>query len=175
MGDETHEEYQRFAKEMTNKSKGPTLKTDCWQEAEDFNPIQADYYCELYQELVDKAKAKGYNAVKGDIRKLPFEDKKFGLLMDFSTIDHIEDYEPALKEYNRVLKDDGNFFLVVWTSIDDGDFLSDEDSFGNPQYYFDYQTFKETLKKYFYIDEHDFFPYNNPYGNLAWFKCEKTN
>lgn len=175
MGDKIHGRYQELVEEAKLNSKGLSLKTDCWQEANDFNPIKVDYYCELYQELVDKAKAKGYNVVQGDIRNLPFEDETFGLLVDTSTIDHIPDYEKALKEYYRVVKRGGNLLLVTWVLLKDEDFLSNEDSYGNPQYYFAYEKFKENLKKYFIIEQHAFFNYKNNCGILTWFKCKKPN
>jgi ubiquinone/menaquinone biosynthesis C-methylase UbiE len=97
---------------------------------------------------VRKARRMGYNAVKGDIRRIPFGPLWFDMIFDFSTIDHIppEDVESALKEYHRVLKNDGILYLVAW--------CSHERSYqerGCEQYYFEYHRFRESVKKHFKI------------------------
>ncbi len=54
--------------------------------------------------------------VKGDIRKMPYEDKYFDIALDFSTLDHIEleGMSSAFAEYGRVLIEGGLFVCFVW-------------------------------------------------------------
>lgn len=50
-------------------------------------------------------------AVRGDVRQLPFEDAEFDVVVCFETIEHIEEGDAALREFRRVLAPDG--LLVV--------------------------------------------------------------
>jgi ubiquinone/menaquinone biosynthesis C-methylase UbiE len=45
--------------------------------------------------------------VQGDVRRLPFEDGAFDLVVSFETIEHVPDPESALDECRRVLSSDG--------------------------------------------------------------------
>lgn len=66
-----------------------------------------DYYAtDIYPELYPNVKC-----IKADITNLPFEDKYFDLILSSHVIEHIEDEEKVLEEFNRVLKDDGIVFL----------------------------------------------------------------
>jgi len=144
-----HETYVELANMVR---KGKTLKLDAWQEANNFFPIKADNYLEILPNLCEKAKEKGYNAKKGDIRDMPYEDKEFDTLIDTSTIDHILDYEVALKEYNRVLKDKGNILLITWIT-ERATHEGSKDSVGGRQFYFNKMEFTKKLNKYFIIEE----------------------
>ena len=55
----------------------------------------------------------GLEAVEGDVRKLPFEDGSFDVVVSFETIEHIPDPQRAIAEFRRVLTDDGR--LVIST------------------------------------------------------------
>ena len=120
MPDAIHARYQELAEQVKAMApKGPVLKTDGWQEENNFNPIPADYYIETRREAVELVKAFGYKAEVGDIRDMAaFEDGKFAALIDTSTIDHVPDYAKALDEYRRVLKPGGAILVVVFLTTD---------------------------------------------------------
>lgn len=66
-----------------------------------------DYYpTDISPELYPNVKC-----VKADITNLPFEDKYFDLILSSHVIEHIENEQKVLEEFNRVLKDDGIIFL----------------------------------------------------------------
>ena len=73
----------------------------------DQKKIDQGQYMQLYEFV---------KITKGDIRHMPYEDKYFDLVLDFSTLDHIrpEKIDQPLVEYSRVLKDDGLFVLFSW-------------------------------------------------------------
>lgn len=116
---------------------GKTLKTDTWNEVNTEYPIKADKYIELDKARVRLAKEMGYDAVVGDIRDMPFEDEEFDNIIDLSTIDHVPDFKPVLKEYYRVLKEDGLLVVVVWL----GDRKRREEDWGGYQYWFNEEDF----------------------------------
>lgn len=56
----------------------------------------------------------GYNRVKKvDGVKLPYKDKTYDLVVAFDVLEHIKDDTAALKEWKRVLKDDGTILLTI--------------------------------------------------------------
>jgi SAM-dependent methyltransferase len=83
----------------------------------------------------------------GDIRRLPYKEKTFDAVLDFSTIDHIpfEDWEKALREYRRVLKDGGDLVLVAWTEKD----FKHKPDVG--VYYYARYEFDEMVRNYFNV------------------------
>lgn len=103
------------------------LKTDLWNEAVGFAhgditgwlPV-GDY--ELYgidiSPLICKlAKIRLGGRIKvevGDITKIPFGNHVFDIVLDVSTIDHLEgmDYGMSITEYHRVLKEGGILMLL---------------------------------------------------------------
>lgn len=133
-----HKKYQLLVNDL--KPNGIILKTDTWNEVETKYPIEADYYLEIDEERVVKAKNIGFNAYQGDIRALPFEDEVFDTLIDLSTIDHIKDYEIALNEYSRVLKKGGKAIIVAWF----GDIKPVMEYYGM-QYWFNQKEFESKL------------------------------
>jgi ubiquinone/menaquinone biosynthesis C-methylase UbiE len=66
---------------------------------------------DLDPEAIAEAKSRiGEHAkelVAGDLRKLPFEDDSFDVVISFETIEHVEEPEKALAELRRVLRPDG--------------------------------------------------------------------
>lgn len=145
-----HEQYQKLVEEFRPQVNGAILKTDCWQEWNDHNPIQADAYLEIRPDRVRDTRAKGYNVFQGTILELPCKDNTYGMIVDTSTIDHLKDYESVLKEYNRALNKDGICLVIYWSNIYDKDIVEGE-SWGDPQYYFSQQMFREVFNKYFFI------------------------
>jgi len=112
--------YIEIAKTLSHNS-FTVLKTDLFNEIY-LKPILPHisakelYSIELSPVRVAKAKRmfKYVDITEGDVTKLPYEKRKFDLILDFSTMDHIEDYPKALDEYFRVLKDDGMVYIIVW-------------------------------------------------------------
>ena len=49
--------------------------------------------------------------VHGDVRRLPFEDGEFDLVVSFETIEHVRDPEVALDELRRVLAEEGQLLI----------------------------------------------------------------
>ena len=56
----------------------------------------------------------GIDIRQGDICNLPYEQETFDIVLDLSTIDHVEHYTAALDEYKRVLKPGGAALIVAW-------------------------------------------------------------
>lgn len=103
---------------------------------------------ELDSLTVKKARAshKGYNITirNGDIRKLPYLDNYYDLILDLSTVDHVlpDELERVIKEYNRVLKIDGRLLLIIWTN-------PTRDIYMPEQTYFSEDRVAKTVKGYF--------------------------
>jgi SAM-dependent methyltransferase len=59
--------------------------------------------------------AERVNVVTGDMRAMPLPDARFDAAVSAAAIDHLsrDDIATALREVSRVLKDDGEFLLIV--------------------------------------------------------------
>src|SRR5205823_8596941 len=76
----------------------------------------------------------GLDFVQGDIRKLPFADGSFDLIVCFETIEHISDGARAVAEFRRVLSLDGLLIIstpnsdeyLVHNEFHERDFTSEE-------------------------------------------------
>jgi SAM-dependent methyltransferase len=69
---------------------------------------------DISDEAIAFMKKHGYKRLtKVDDIKLPFKDKTYDLVGAFDVLEHIEDHEGALKEWGRVLKDDGAIVITV--------------------------------------------------------------
>lgn len=53
------------------------------------------------------------NVVKGSVEKLPFADDTFDAVISVNSLDHVDDFELAAKEINRVIKPDGKLAFSV--------------------------------------------------------------
>ena len=152
---EVYEFYVEKAIELSKRFKGcKVLKTDCHNESGIFGhskPIIPRIWdnvsvtaLEIDQTVINRAKdnigVDKWVVVQGDIRKLPFKEMEFSLIMDFSTIDHVhyEQLRSALLEYQRVSE---FFFIVVWTSKHNRTCTS-----VSGQYYFEKAFFEEKLR-----------------------------
>lgn len=51
--------------------------------------------------------------IQRDIKDTGLPDKSFDLVIMSQVIEHIEDYEPVIREAKRLCKDDGYFYLAV--------------------------------------------------------------
>ena len=174
-----HKKYQilaQFMQILTANNKLKVLKTDCWNEAEKYCPI-ADYFNDIKMVEISKErieKAKDYNVLEGDIRKLPFNEQEFDLVLDFSTIDHMPSYDKAISEYHRVLKNGGYALIVSWFGISDYSRLPHGDNWDEMQYYFDFQPFMEKLKGIFNVILNKTFTDFQGERFLHWFICQKN-
>jgi len=172
---EIHEEYIILVNKFRELANGPILKTDAFQESINKYWILADVYMDNDDGVIEKATKNGHTVVKTDIREMSFEDESFGMVVDTSTIDHIEEYPLALDEYKRVLKKDGYLVLISWFNN------LEEDTEGAPiaqwrQLYFALPKFKEELEKRFKIElEGHFENLNGEKRFLRWFLCKKSN
>lgn len=54
----------------------------------------------------------------GDIRKIDLLDKSLDMVLDLSTLDHVAEYDLALSEYSRVLKNGGILALACWVAME---------------------------------------------------------
>jgi SAM-dependent methyltransferase len=156
-----HELYQDIAKYIkNNKNCDRVLKTDADNEgglAHDqpivdiFHPNNIDCI-EIDKGVINKAKESypDYDFVLGNIQKMPFEDERYDVVLDFSTIDHQKDYKKTLDEYRRVLKPGGLLSVVVWTARGDTVAYCDRPEHER-QYYFSWDTFTSELEKRFSI------------------------
>ena len=80
---------------------------------------------DISDEAIRFMKESGYNRItKVDDIKLPFKDKTYDMVGAFDVLEHIEDHIGALKEWRRILKDDGAIVITVpayqwlWTEHD---------------------------------------------------------
>lgn len=85
---------------------------------------------------------------QGDVRDLPWEAGTFDLVVDLSTIDHIQEPGTALREYARVLKARGVLLIVAWVNMAPGT-VSGESGYGGTQYFFDVRNFRKALREWF--------------------------
>lgn len=150
------QQYYNIAKKQVEDYSPIILKTDSWNEAENAFPIifPNTYYIEIDPEIVKKARERypdiSHKILQGDIRKLPFSDLLFDLIFDFSTIDHIPDYEVALKEYKRVLKGSGKLVLVAWVSNENRQ-VQETPGASWTQYYFKRDEFENAVYDIFHV------------------------
>ena len=54
-----------------------------------------------------------HNFVKGDLINIPFSKNTFDIVVAMEVIEHVSKIETALKNINRVLKDDGIFIMSI--------------------------------------------------------------
>ena len=73
--------------------------------------VGLDIDARLIAEARERLDARGVQAelVRGDVRRLPFADASFDVVVDFGTCYHISRPETALREIARVLADGGAF------------------------------------------------------------------
>lgn len=161
-----HERYQHLAQETVNL--GPRrpeiLKTDCWNEGKWINnyyfpvatlfPAEQTTCLELNPKMITKALADcpELRVVEGSIVKMPFVDKRFDVLLDVSTIDHIPDPAVAIGEYARVVRPGGMLLIVSWFT-DNAEIRNNPkpDQWDELQYYFDLRPFQRALASRFTI------------------------
>jgi len=109
-----------------------------------------------------KRRLKNVHIIQTDIRKLPFRDGSFDIILDLSTLDHIplSQVQDVLSEYSRVLKKKGVLVLIFWYVSLLRRFIfkllkikNYEDRAINGQYFFPLDLIKGIMRSYFYIIE----------------------
>ena len=123
--------YRRCEIALIRRTLGPlrgkkVLKLDLWNEA--FNTrilqwmraegaeavgtdISAEVACRARQNC--PSRSNGLHLVQSDIRHLPFDQDSFDFVYTMGTIEHIEEYELAVREVQRVLKTGGKAIIGV--------------------------------------------------------------
>jgi len=109
-----HQRYSLLISSLQIHS--PVMKTDLWNEQNTSWPVKADIFVEVDPVMVQKARDAGINAINCSITGLKLEDDSVSTIIDLSTIDHIEDPYPALKEYCRALRKEkkSDCYIVCW-------------------------------------------------------------
>jgi len=153
-----HEKYQLLTRETVELSRKDRfdfepyiLKTDCWNEAHQVFPIAPlfrNIICvDAWDEKVAMARKLGHRIDKGDVTALPYSNDNFDVVIDLSTIDHVENYNKALDEYDRVLISGGYILICCWFNK-----TPEFQNEGNPmldQFYFVYDFFKKDFERHF--------------------------
>ncbi len=169
-----HERYSHLINNL--KFQSPVLKTDLWNELKTDWPIQADSFVEIDEELVKIANMKGLNSINCSITELNIKCGSFKTIIDLSTIDHIEDPYPALKEYYRVLENspDSNCFIVCWIGMQEPLKMNDWDGW---QFCFNKDDFISKIYKVgFSINGLEVFKsIGNPEKQLIYFHLKKSS
>lgn len=175
-----YHEYKRLVDESLEICESPNpkiLKADvCNEIRDDFFVIAPNtknrnnvFYVESDHNFVIEARRKflNCNIIEGDIRDLVFRDEFFDVILDLSTIDHVENYRAVIGEYFRCLKKGGILLLIVW--------LDDKTREINGQWYFERDEFyKSIFFYYFNLVKEEIFP--NAMGGdgiLTAFVCRK--
>lgn len=149
--DQVYAYYVDQAKWFSNLVDGLILKTDCFNEANN-KRVATDkmVLIEYDSEMIANALANypDLKIIQGDIREMSLDSNMFDGVMDLSTIDHVPEYWKVLKEYKRVLKDDGLLYLIAWT----GPLQNEQEWSSTNQYFFDEKELESSLKELFMIE-----------------------
>jgi len=115
--------------------------------------IGVDYSHDAIADAVENNEKEGISFFQGDIRAIDFLDNQFDIVSSFETLEHILEYDKALSEVLRVLKEDGLFVGSV--PSEEYDDICEKVYGKNPYHIqrFDFTTLKNALSKYFkFID-----------------------
>lgn len=177
--------YQQFAEQMlrTYHHDHPrVLKTDCYNEARTEFPILPTpdtaprwLYIDIDNEIISEAKEKYPHLIirHQDIRCLELENSSVDIIMDFSTIDHIPDYQVALNEYKRVLVKNGRLLVIVWLDDEARHTPSLTDA---GQFYFGKKEFiSELMERFLVLIKHEYSGVIGGDGTLTRFVCENIS
>lgn len=89
--------------------------------------------------------------LEGSIIDLPFEDNLFDLIVCFETIEHIKEYDKAIQQIKRVLKNEGLLIMSTPNKLE----YSDKRNYKNQFHYHEFyiNEYKEWVEKYFRYNE----------------------
>jgi len=184
--------YVTESKRIIEKYDKPmVLKMDCYNEAE-IHPLNKSLIknvkgfkklvmIEYDEEFIKQAheNLKGYDnyeIIKGDIRVKQEDLKDFDVILDLSTIDHVEQesLETVFDNYASYMKSDGLLLIVAWVKMKPDD-KKINDWRSTNQYYHDYYFFKEKLLKNFLnIEEEELIIYERDNNKRLYkFLCKK--
>jgi SAM-dependent methyltransferase len=88
-------------------------------------PIDGTQFVDISVSAVTKLRARGADAVVGEVTRLPFADASFDLVCALDIIEHVDDDNGALSEVSRTAKPGGVILLstplyaAMWTPFDD--------------------------------------------------------
>lgn len=88
-------------------------------------PIDGTQFIDISAPAVAKLRARGAQAVLGEVTCLPFADSSFDLVCAFDIIEHVEDDDRALAEVSRTARPGGTILTSMplhpeqWTAFDD--------------------------------------------------------
>jgi len=88
-------------------------------------PIEGTQFVDYSVPAVAKLRARGADAVAGQVTSLPFADRTFDLLCALDIVEHVDDDEKAWAELGRVACDGATLLVSVplhpsfWTAFDD--------------------------------------------------------
>ena len=102
------------------------------------------YFFDLSKKSVEFMKSKGANAFVSDIKKTNFDNSFFDQIVCSEVLEHIDDVNLALKELNRILKEEGE--LIITIPIHKYYWGKDDELVGHIQR-FNLNTFKQILEK----------------------------
>ena len=164
---EVYKYYRETAESYRNRGLR-ILKTDThnesgiWQHSVPLAPILAEGNTLTCIEINEDTLAKA----KGNYPDLDFRhgnvldwDGQYDVLLDFSTIDHVRDFEAVLKNYKRIAKE---LSCIVW--LHDG-FREDGDQFWFPE-----REFRQVMQD-IWGDHNSLALYAPNIGTLHHFKC----
>jgi len=88
-------------------------------------PIEGTQFLDVSAPAVTKLRARGADAVRGEVTSLPFRDGTFDLVCALDIVEHVDDDESAWAELARVAAPGASVLLSVplhpshWTAFDD--------------------------------------------------------
>jgi len=164
--------YKRSEMALIERYIGPlngkcVLKLDLWNEAFNTRILHwmkdqgADVYgLDISRVIISRAGSNSVifnnhlELVQADIRQIPFADNTFDFVYTMGTIEHIDDYNIAIKEVHRVLKDGGKAIIGVpykWNLFLRPLIVKILDLFGkypySPEKSFSYKEFKNAVEE----------------------------
>jgi SAM-dependent methyltransferase len=88
-------------------------------------PIAGTQFLDISAPAVAKLRARGAQAVLGNVTRLPFADSSFDLVCAFDIIEHVDEDDGALSELSRTAKPAAAILISIplhparWTAFDD--------------------------------------------------------
>ena len=88
-------------------------------------PLDGTHFIDMSASAIEKLRAGGGIAQRGEAGDLPFSDGRFDLVCAFDVVEHVGDDRKVFAELSRVLKDDGILIISVplyahfWTEFDE--------------------------------------------------------
>jgi 2-polyprenyl-3-methyl-5-hydroxy-6-metoxy-1,4-benzoquinol methylase len=112
---------------------------------------------------IEKAKRKYINSnlnyLNGNVNSIPVKDHSIDLIVSFETLEHVPDHEGMIREFKRVLKQDG----ILMISTPDKKHYSDIPNYKNPHHIKElyvqefYDLMNTNFKKTFFLKQNSFF------------------